>query len=152
MSNYKNQKPSIPLDELIKNTRKNQKKYVSPISAVMGIIKRKDEFLVVKKKKESEYWALVAGFVEAGESIEKAIEREVKEETNIKARTKKIIGTFPYFDEKILIMIVLELEYISGKVKADDDIEVASWVKLSKNKMKPGTLGRYIFTKWFLKT
>ena len=115
----------------------------------MGVVKRKGKFLVVKKNKSSEYWALVAGFIEMGESLEKAMEREVKEETNIKAKAKKIIGTFPYFDQKIIIMTVFELKYISGKPKAGDDVEVASWEKLNKNDMKPGTLGRYIFTKFY---
>ena len=149
MTHYKNEKPNIPLYKLIKNTKKNQEIYINPVSAVMGVIKRKGKFLVVKKYKSSDYWAFVAGFIEAGESAEKAIEREVKEETNVKTRAKKIISTFPYFDEKIILMIVLELEYISGKAKANDDIKVASWVKLDKYKMKPRTLGRYVFTKWF---
>ena len=149
MPHYKNEKPSIPLKELIKNTRKSQGKYISPVPTVMGVVKQKDKFLVVKKKRTQTTWGFITGFVEAGESIERAIEREVEEETGVKIKVKKIIGTFPYFDVKITIVTVLELQYISGKVKANDDVEDAAWIKLDKNHMKSGTLGKYVFSKWF---
>ena len=63
--------------------------------AVAGLVKSKDgKWLVVKKKygglKGS--WSLPAGFVEAGETADEAVMREVREETGIDCRVKGLIG------------------------------------------------------------
>jgi ADP-ribose pyrophosphatase YjhB (NUDIX family) len=63
--------------------------------AVAGLVKSADgKWLVVKKKYGGlkGQWSLPAGFVEAGETIDEAVIRELKEETGLDGTVKGIIG------------------------------------------------------------
>ena len=59
-----------------------------------GIINDKDEILLLKRRKEPYVgiWALPGGSIEFGEHLEEAIEREIKEETNIDVRFGSLKG------------------------------------------------------------
>ena len=59
-----------------------------------GIINDKDEILLLKRRKEPYVgiWALPGGSIEFGEHLEEAIEREIKEETNIDVRFVSLKG------------------------------------------------------------
>lgn len=57
-----------------------------------------DGKLVVVYAEKKGYWTPAGGGVEAGESIEEAIIREVKEETNMKVLKQKIIGYHEVFE------------------------------------------------------
>ncbi|MDG5471784.1 NUDIX hydrolase [Jeotgalibacillus sp. ET6] len=63
--------------------------------AVAGLVlNEKGEWLVVKKKYGGlkGVWSLPAGFVEAGETADQAVQREVLEETGVKAEVGEVIG------------------------------------------------------------
>ncbi|SFB12838.1 MULTISPECIES: NUDIX domain-containing protein [unclassified Bacillus (in: firmicutes)] len=63
--------------------------------AVSGLVKDKDgNWLVVKKRYGGlkGQWSLPAGFVEAGETADEAIIREVREETGIQCKVEGLIG------------------------------------------------------------
>lgn len=63
--------------------------------AVSGLVKDKDgNWLVVKKRYGGlkGQWSLPAGFVEAGETADEAIIREVREETGIECKVEGLIG------------------------------------------------------------
>lgn len=132
---------------LIKNTRKNQQKYFNPIPVVIGLVYKNDKVLVVKNDKKLKYWQLVAGFVNAGESAEQAIIREVFEETGLDVKIQNIIGTFPYKDKIIQLVIAFKLKYQSGKLKPQDDIVEARWVNINeKVTFKKDSLSEYIYS------
>ena len=59
-----------------------------------GIINDKREILLLKRRKEPYIgiWALPGGSIEFGEHLEEAIEREIKEETNIDVRFVSLKG------------------------------------------------------------
>ena len=75
-------------------------------------------------------WTLPGGYVELGESLSKAIEREVFEETGVQTRASDIIAIRHMNNEKkdrgIIsdLYIVFNLEYISGK-PSDDSFEIS---------------------------
>lgn len=63
--------------------------------AVAGLVRSSDDrWLVVKKKYGGlkGNWSLPAGFVEAGETADDAVIREVKEETGINCTVKGLLG------------------------------------------------------------
>lgn len=72
-------------------------------------------------------YGLIAGFVEAGESIEDAVHREVKEEVDIKVKNLRYFGSqsWPFPDS---LMIGFTAEYASGDIHIDQqEIEAADW-------------------------
>ncbi|MGE6754258.1 NUDIX domain-containing protein [Rossellomorea sp. NPDC071047] len=63
--------------------------------AVAGlVIDENGKWLVVKKKYSGlkGMWSLPAGFVNAGETVDEAVVREVKEETGLQTTVKGIVG------------------------------------------------------------
>jgi len=141
-----NLNPDIPYDNLVKNTRDSQQKYINPIPTVMGLIYKDDKLLVVKKTKDLPHWHLVAGFIEPGESAEDGIIREVLEETNLKVKVREIIGTFPYTKDTIQLFIVYKVDYVSGELKPQDDVEDAKWSNRNiEEKFRKGSLSEYIY-------
>jgi 8-oxo-dGTP diphosphatase len=56
-----------------------------------------DKLVLVYAKKKG-YWTPAGGAIEKGESIEEAVVREVKEETNMKVLRQKIIGYQEVFE------------------------------------------------------
>lgn len=72
-------------------------------------------------------FGLIAGFVEAGESIEEAVHREVKEETNITIKNLRYFGSQPWpFPDSL--MVGFFADYESGDLIIDqDEIEEGGW-------------------------
>lgn len=65
--------------------------------AVLVAIRRGDELLLVRHTYgPTELWALVAGFVEAGESLEEAVHREVAEEVGLTIDGLRYFGSQPW--------------------------------------------------------
>lgn len=71
--------------------------YENPLPVVVCVVKNKEnEILIGKRNIEPgiNKWALPGGFVEAGETPESACLRELKEETGLKGKIKKLIGIY----------------------------------------------------------
>lgn len=58
------------------------------------IVNDKNELLLLKRKKppEAGYWNIPGGRVEFGETLEKAVAREVKEETDLDVEVLSVLG------------------------------------------------------------
>lgn len=89
---------------LQKNSRSAQcsscgyKLYLNPSIGAVGVIfDEKGRLLVVRRSKDPAKgtWHLPGGFVEVGESIEQAVEREVKEELNIEIKAEEYLFSIP---------------------------------------------------------
>ena len=85
-------------------------------TAVITLIRRGDEALLVRGKNfKSDFYGLVAGFVETGETLEEAVAREAMEETSL------VIGNIQYFGSQPWpypcgLMVGFTADYISGEV------------------------------------
>lgn len=66
-------------------------------------------------------WALIAGYVEIGESLEEAAHREVLEEVGIKIKNLKYFGSQPWPFGGISLMVGFTAEYASGSIKLQED-------------------------------
>lgn len=101
---------------------------------VMGIVVKNADVLLVKRKKGEGnlIWQFPGGTLEAGETPQQAVVRELKEETGIESRVLQVIGerVHPYTHKE---MAYIACEYISGELcVSDPDLEGAAWVKISE--------------------
>ncbi|HHW58174.1 MAG TPA: NUDIX domain-containing protein [Clostridia bacterium] len=88
------------------------------IVGVGGIVIKNNQVLLVRHTygQFKGKWIIPGGHVEAGENIDDAVLREIKEETSIEARIKNIasIRSMILPDGNTEIYIVFLLDYISG--------------------------------------
>lgn len=102
-----------------------------------GIIIRDEQILLIQRKNDpfKGKWALPGGFVEYGESTEKAVTREVFEETGLKTKISELAGVYsdPNRDPRgHTITIAYILEILNGKFGAGDDASDVKFFKLNK--------------------
>ncbi len=100
--------------------------YENPVPVVAGIIlDTASRVLLVKRGVEPciGKWTLPSGFIEIGEHPDECILREVKEETNLECKIRKLLGVHQQKGWKYRSVIVLAylLDIISGEPKAGDD-------------------------------
>ena len=91
------------------------------VEVVAGIIYKKNKFLIAKrniKKTQGGLWEFPGGKVEKGESYEKALIREIKEELNADIQINKYIGeTVHHYPEKDIKLIFYKADLISEKIE-----------------------------------
>lgn len=96
-------------------------------NVVVGIVENNGEFLMIKrvKKEEKLQWAFPGGKIEAGETPEQALVREIFEETNVRASLVKKFGERTYAPLNVHLNYWL-CKYESGdlKIKKEEISEV----------------------------
>lgn len=122
-------------DMMLKCPECGQVHYPRIAPAIIVAIRKGDKLLMAKHSYHKTHrYALVAGFVEAGESIEEAVHREVSEEIGIKIKNLKYkrSQSWPFPNS---LMLAFTAEYKSGEIKVDgDEILKAKW--FSKNEIE----------------
>ena len=117
-------------DMMLKCPSCGQMHYPRIAPAIIVAIRKDDELLMAKHSYHDNIrYALIAGFVEPGESIEDAVHREVAEEIGIKIKNLqyKNSQSWPFPNS---LMLGFEAEYESGDIKVDgDEILIAKWFK-----------------------
>jgi NAD+ diphosphatase len=99
---------------------------ISP--AMMVLVRKKDAILLARHAvSPTNRYSALAGFLEAGESVEEAVHREVFEEVGLKVTNLRYFGSqswpFPHS-----LMIAFTADYASGEIKIDPaEIAEASW-------------------------
>ncbi len=122
--------------ELIKTMMKICKHNFPLVGATAIILNSKKQVLLSKRKKIGlfypGYWNLPGGLIELGETPEKALEREVKEEIGVKIKVLKYTGKV-YQDvikkEKVYETITLPYyaKIIKGTPKPLDETTEVKW-------------------------
>ena len=117
-------------DMMLKCPECGQVHYPRIAPAIIVAIRNGDKLLMAKHSYHDNIrYALIAGFVEPGESIEEAVHREVAEEIGIKIKNLKYrrSQSWPFPNS---LMLGFTAEYESGDIKVDgDEILKAKWFK-----------------------
>lgn len=104
--------------------------YPKIMPCIMALVVRGDECLLAKHaNRGTGIYTALAGFIEAGESVEHAIRREVMEEVGIKT------GEIRYFSSQAWpfpgqLMLGFFAEYLEGEIVPEEgEIEDAQWFR-----------------------
>lgn len=99
--------------------------------------------LLLTKYRDREYkrYALVAGFVEIGETLEETVQREVMEETGLKVKNIRYYKSQPWgFTDNILVGFYCEVDGASDIVMDREELSVAEWVECADIEVRPEDL------------
>lgn len=107
--------------------------------AVIVLISKGDEILLANHKNRSDnMFSCIAGFVEAGETVEQAVRREIAEETALTVKNIRYVGSqsWPYPDQ---LMLAFHAEYESGEISLqEEELREAKWFTRNNLPKIPG--------------
>lgn len=120
-----------------------------------AIIEKNGMIVLVKRGKNpfKGKLAFPGGHMKKGESIEKTIVRETKEETNLNVKLIEILGVYsnPKRDPTQTMAVAFVCKIISGKMRGGSDAESADWYEIKKLKKKDFGFDHYRILKDYLK-
>ena len=123
---------------------------ISPAVIVIVTNDKGEALLAHNVKFVDGLYSPIAGFNEAGESIEATVRREIKEEVNIDVTDIRYVRSQPWpFPNSI--MLAFTARYLGGELKADHvEIEDAQWFSRDKLPLIPGYgfVSRYLIGLW----
>lgn len=116
---------------------------ILPQIAVGAVVFKDDRVLLVKRSNPPAkgMWAVPGGKIQAGETMQQALIRELKEETGLNIKVGEIIYVFDVIQRNdnarlnyhyVIIDFLCELK--DGQLKAGDDALEARWI--SKKELK----------------
>lgn len=95
---------------------------------IIVLVHRDDKILLARHvQRNQNIYACIAGFMEAGETAEQAVEREIFEETGIKVKNITYFGSqsWPFPSQ---LMLGFTAEYASGELKLqEEELSDAGW-------------------------
>lgn len=102
---------------------------ISP--AVIGAVidRNKDKIILTKNKKSIySYYALVAGYMEIGETPEEALIREVKEEVGLKIKNIRPYKTQPWpYSDSLMLGFIADLDGDNTIHIQEEELSIAAW-------------------------
>lgn len=105
-------------------------------TAIIVLIHKGDEILLVRAKNfRHEFFGLVAGFVETGETLEEAVHREVLEEVGLTITNVRYFGSQPW-PYPCGLMVGFQADYVSGDIKLQKE-EIAKGGWFSRDSLPP---------------
>lgn|GEM_PF-942315 len=108
----------------------------SPHLSVDAIVERGDEILLVRRGRPpfEGSWSLPGGFVEAGETCEAAVLRELREETGLSGREPRLLGVYddPRRDPRFHTVTLVYSVRAEGQPRGGDDAAEAAFHALER--------------------
>jgi NAD+ diphosphatase len=123
---------------------------ISPAVITIIINDREEALLAHNIKFAPGVYSLIAGFNEAGESLEATVAREIKEEINLDVRDIRYVKSQPWPFPNSL-MLGFSARHAGGEPKPDGvEIEDAQWFRRDKLPLLPGSgsVSRYLIQLW----
>jgi len=107
----------------------NVRIYQNPLPTVDILIQRNNRILLIQRKNFPYGWALPGGFIDYGESAEKAAVREAREETKLEVYNLRLLGVYskPDRDPRFHTISVVYTAEARGESKASDDAADLGW-------------------------
>lgn len=99
-------------------------------TAIIVLIHRGEEVLLVHARNfRGDYYGLVAGFVETGESLEEAVVREVREETSLEISNLRYFGSQPW-PYPCGLMVGFHADYAGGDIHLQrSELSAGGWFR-----------------------
>lgn len=120
-------------------------------TAIIVLIHRDDEVLLVHARNfRGNYYGLVAGFVETGETLEECVAREVFEETGLHIKNIRYFGSQPW-PYPCGLMVGFFAQYDSGEIKLQaSELSAGSFFKRDCLPAIPGkmSMARMLIDHW----
>lgn len=119
--------------------------------AILVLVKRGEKALLVHARNFSRpMYALVAGFVETGETLEECVDREVMEETGLRVKNIRYFGSqsWPFPSQ---LMVGFTADWAGGEIELrDGELTSAAWFSRDEVPMlpTPPSLSRRIIDSW----
>ncbi len=121
-----------------------------PLVGVGAVIIQDGRVLLVERAQPPQQgqWSLPGGLLEAGERLQEAVRREVREETGLEVEVLSLAGVFerilPDAEGRIEYHYVL-LDYLcrplGGRLQPGSDVRAVAWVRLEELATLPLTSG-----------
>lgn len=109
--------------------------------AVIVAVTKGDKLLLARNKNfVTGIYSVLAGFVEAGETLEECVKREIREEAGIEVKNIKYFGSqsWPFPNS---YMLAFTAEHESGEIViGEDEIADARWFSVEEIPKVPGSL------------
>lgn len=108
-----------------------------PRIGVGAVVFRRNRILLVKRNQPpgEGLWAIPGGRLELGETLQKAAEREVREETGVIIRARNPVYTFDIVERDDqgrirfhYVIVDLLADYINGEPNPGSDVSEARWI------------------------
>ena len=96
--------------------------YIDPKLAVIAVVPLEAGLVLVRRGIAPGYglWVVPGGFVDAGEPVEEAVVREIKEETHLTVKVRRLINVYSYRNHRTVVLAYL-MEYQAGELAAGDE-------------------------------
>lgn len=95
-------------------------------AVIVAITKGNRLLLAHNERHPAGFYTVLAGFVEAGETLEETVAREIKEEVGIDVKNIRYFGSQPWPFPNSL-MVGFTAEWAGGEFVYEDEIEHADW-------------------------
>ena len=112
-----------------------------PITAVLAVVIRDDQILLVQRANPPDVglWGFPGGKIEFGETLLATAERELLEETGVRAAARRVIDAVDAYDRfedgrlrQHFVLIAVQCQWQQGEPVADDDAMDARWVPIQE--------------------
>lgn len=109
------------------------KRYPEPVVGAF-IINNEGKIFLMKSKKWSDKYVIPGGHIEIGETIEEALHREIKEETNLDIENPEFICLWEFidgkefYDKRHMLFLNYLVKSTSSEVSLNDEGQEYVWV------------------------
>ena len=116
------------------------RQYDNPVPVVSAIVEHDGKVVLARNKAWPPTWyALVAGFLERGESPEEGVRREVKEELGLDALETRLVGVYPF--ERMNQVIIAFHVSATGTIALNEELDDFRHVPFDRCKVWPAGTG-----------
>ena len=110
----------------------------NPTPVVGAIVEHEGDIILARNAAwPPEWYAIITGFLEQGESAEQGILREVKEELNLDCEIVEFVGVYDFFKMNQLILVYHVKA--SGEIKLSE--ELLEYRRYKDHEIKPWPMG-----------
>jgi NADH pyrophosphatase NudC (nudix superfamily) len=118
----------------------------NPTPVLAAVVQYQDRILLARNAAwTNRFFALITGFMEAGETPQDGIAREIAEETNLQARSIELIGVYDF--QRMNQVIIAYHAHCEGEVKLSPELAEYKLFEYDKIRCWPAGTG-YALADW----